>query len=598
MADFTPTMIQTCGIGIFLISNRGEGEPPFNATQFYAWAENADQSLPGNFLKDLNFCVFGLGNSTYPTFNKCGKGLNNFLELLGGVRIFPYGQGDDSQDLEEDFTGWKDQLWADFAPKYLPRQEDSVTVTNAQPVEGSPSSAITLPYTPVFRDGLVSVTPQLFDFKSAEQQNQFLSRYNSPSHPNVLDSLGGACKQYFMAAPVTVVVNRELRNHNIGVLDVNGDGESKATSDDQIILTVGSTRHVELDIINSPITRYDTAENLGVLPSNRKDDVLTVIKTMGYMANSVFEIVGNSADNFVFKPPFPYPCTVEEALTMYFDIAGPLQVDTLSDLVPFVMDSSQQSWLGNFCKPENVKSYNDLLKAGEASLCSLVETRLSSLKLPFDQFLHLIPSLKPRYYTISSSYLAYPQCIHLTLSVLAQKSSVDKKIIKGLCSSYISSLTNSGVDKIRIFLQPSTFKLPHPSVPIVMIGPGTGLAPMRALLQERAAVMSMRQHERYGSNILYFGCRRKDLDYIYEEELRTYADIGLLTRLHVAFSREQKGKRVYVQDLIAQEEHAAELLKAIDSGAYIYVCGATRMGNEIQAEIERIIASRRGESYV
>ena len=142
-----------------------------------------------------------------------------------------------------------------------------------------------------------------------------------------------------------------------------------------------------------------------------------------------------------------------------------------------------------------------------------------------------------------------------------------------------------------MFVRASSFKLPkNLAKPILMIGPGTGLAPMRALLQERQFRKGV------GENVLYFGCRHKARDFIYEDELTAFKDSGVITALHLAFSRDSKPK-AYVQTLMAQQDNAAQLFDLVDSkGGYVYVCGATAMGHDVMAAFQAIVKERKGLS--
>src|SRR3546814_390722 len=127
----------------------------------------------------------------------------------------------------------------------------------------------------------------------------------------------------------------------------------------------------------------------------------------------------------------------------------------------------------------------------------------------------------------------------------------------GVCSSYVQRL-RSGVDTCRVFIRESSFRLPrNPATPVVMVGPGTGIAPMRALLQERRFQRTV-QNASTGENILFFGCKNRELDFIYRDELEQFQDDGTLTTTHLAFSREQSHK-VYVQHLMRNPDIGAHL---------------------------------------
>ena len=129
-----------------------------------------------------------------------------------------------------------------------------------------------------------------------------------------------------------------------------------------------------------------------------------------------------------------------------------------------------------------------------------------------------------------------------------------------------------------------------------MIGPGTGLAPMRALLQERKFQQQAQKFSGNCQNVLFFGCKNKNVDYIYRDELEAFEKDGILTQLHTAFSRDS-AKKVYVQNLMAETKTAAELLELlIKQNAYIYVCGATAMGSDVMAAFIKILQEQHNMS--
>ena len=161
------------------------------------------------------------------------------------------------------------------------------------------------------------------------------------------------------------------------------------------------------------------------------------------------------------------------------------------------------------------------------------------------------------------------------------------RIYNGVCSSFLSQTVAhrelegaapiSEGSKCRVFVRESTFRLPpDAATPILMIGPGTGVAPMRAMLQERA--WQKTQGADVGSNVLYFGCKNRDQDFIYKEDLEAFKADGTLDKLRLAFSREGPSK-VYVQHLL--REDAAEVWDLLQRGAYVYVCGGTHMGTDL-----------------
>jgi len=204
--------------------------------------------------------------------------------------------------------------------------------------------------------------------------------------------------------------------------------------------------------------------------------------------------------------------------------------------------------------------------------------------------------LLPRYYSISSAYLQDPSKVSITVAIVRYNSHKRNRI--GVCSTFLSDRVKEG-DVIPIFVNDNPdFRMPKDSsLPILMVGPGTGIAPFRAMLQERIISNSA------GKNILYFGCRLPDRDFLYKEELERLRDENKLV-LHTAFSRAQKQK-VYVQHKLL--EGSAEVWDLIQNGGHIYICGdaqymavdvhaslidiAMKYGNHSKEEAEKVFTS-------
>ena len=166
--------------------------------------------------------------------------------------------------------------------------------------------------------------------------------------------------------------------------------------------------------------------------------------------------------------------------------------------------------------------------------------------------------------------------------------------VEGLCSNFLKRLINTGSQTCNMFVRESSFRLPKSlTTPIVMIGPGSGIDPMRALLQERL-YLAKKNNQKDVVNVLYFGCRSREVDYLYKDELMAAESDGSLSSLQLAFSREQIEK-VYVQDLMKRPENASALCKLVlEEGAYVYVCGATGMGQSVHEAFAHIFSTEKG----
>jgi sulfite reductase (NADPH) flavoprotein alpha-component len=192
--------------------------------------------------------------------------------------------------------------------------------------------------------------------------------------------------------------------------------------------------------------------------------------------------------------------------------------------------------------------------------------------------LSALKRLKPRLYSISSSLKAAPNEVHLTVSTV--RYSCNGKPRGGVCSTFLADRADSDVP---IFVQKSAHFHPPkaPTTPMIMVGPGTGIAPFRAFLQERRAIGAT------GRNWLFFGEHRMSEDFYYSEELKTLQRDGYMHRLDTAFSRDQ-AEKIYVQHRIL--EHGAEVWRWLQDGAHFYVCGdASRMARDVNAALKRVV---------
>jgi sulfite reductase (NADPH) flavoprotein alpha-component len=210
-----------------------------------------------------------------------------------------------------------------------------------------------------------------------------------------------------------------------------------------------------------------------------------------------------------------------------------------------------------------------------------------SAKFSPEECVGLLTKLQPRLYSVASSLRVFPEQVHLIVDVIRYES--HGRARKGVCSSFLADRA----DNVPVPVYPSSakhFHLPENlDIPIIMVGPGTGIAPFRAYLQERQALGAK------GKNWLFFGAQREKCDYAYKEDFDQFKRDGILTRLDCAWSRDQAHK-IYVQHRIL--ENAAEIWKWIDAeGAQFFVCGdARRMAKDVDAALRKIVQEQGGKS--
>jgi NADPH-ferrihemoprotein reductase len=533
---------------IVLAATYGEGEPTDNSAEMVQilneelqrQQEQAEVN-PGDsegVLTNVDYSVFGLGNRQYEHYNAMGKFFHSAFQKLGAKPILPLGLGDDDADLEGDFETWKDELWAALKEKYC---KDAVLPTKASKKDGTtqqlPSCEYAIEYHPA---GTLAVTVPL-------------------------DQVHGSLRPFFTAVDCPVTCVKELRTP--------ADG--------------GSTKHVEVDISAvSPDFRYLTADNLGVLPINPPHVVESVAKALGYDLDVVFSLKAANGHEW-HGDPFPMPLTVRECLSRYLDLTSAPRRSDLKLLAGYATDRLDRQALLRLASKEGKTEYKEKITQGYVGMNDLLQL-CPSLTIPLEHLCSICHWLLPRYYTIASSSSVHPRSIHLTVAV-TQDQRPNGSLFEGVCSTHLAQ-RSPGADTVRLIVRPSTFRLPlDTSTPILMIGPGTGIAPMRALIQERI------YQKASGQNVLYFGCKREDQDFLYKDELRAWQVSGALD-LKVAFSRVNPSQKEYVQHLLQRE--ASETYHLIErQGAYIYVCGGVKMGHDVTETLKQICVEQGAMSF-
>jgi len=478
-------------------------------------------------LDDTKFAVFGLGNRQYEHFCTIGIKLDQLLGKFGGQRVCELGIGDDDGTLDEDFEDWRKIFWP------AARKAHGLAEIEAQ----------TLQFEPSFKFDVVEKDYRTASGRYADYTTNRAMRQD-PKHGPIF-------------APVHV--SREL---------------CQDTSDG------GSTLHVEVDIAKIPQLKYRTADNLGVCPRNDQREAMRLLKRLGAHPNSLFTM--KKPGKFMY----PIPCSMRDAFLYFVDFNNTARFGVVQTLSQYASDPDEREQLEAIAA-----GASDARRAFVEEKLSLLEVleRYTSVQPPIQHFLEFCPKLQPRYYTIASSSLKSPRSIAMTIKLLKDEKPGGREF-KGVATHHVCSL-RPGKDDVPVFVRQSTFRLPKnvSEVPIIMCGPGTGIAPFKGFVQE-----FMHLKEEAGTVVdatLYFGCQRRDKDYLYKEELEEAEAAGIL-KLRCAFSREQAHK-VYVQDLL--KEDGAETWEAIDkNGAYVYVCGATVMGKAIR-EILVGIASTHGK---
>lgn len=332
-----------------------------------------------------------------------------------------------------------------------------------------------------------------------------------------------------------------------------------------------SCRHVELDLRGQTVT-YETGDHVGIYGNNDSESVETLAKRCNVDLDEWFTLADENGES-----PFPCPCTVRDALTKYIDINGVPRKGLIAALSEFASDDKEKQQLVKLTHTEAHAEYHAYVVEASRNVLDLLHD-FPSVNIPLANLLEMLPRLQPRYYSISSGSATTPESVHVT-AIVVDKDLGDGRRFKGVCTNYLKDLTDGSL--VRSFIRRTTFKLPaDPSVPVIMIGAGTGFAPLRGMCIDLDT--RRKGGATLGDNILFFGCRRQDEDFMYAGEMDGWVQAKTLKHLFLAFSRDPDSftGKVYVQDKL--NDNASKILTALDNGAFLYVCGATNMAREIK----------------
>ena len=330
------------------------------------------------------------------------------------------------------------------------------------------------------------------------------------------------------------------------------------------------TRHFVVDIAGSGLT-YQVGDSLGVFATNRPTEVAELLKALGASGN---ELVTPA----MLK--LPAPITLHEALSHRLALAGPTP-KLLQALLAKTKNEVEKARLELLLAPEAKEELKTYLE--DRAYIDVLE-EFPHARLAPQELVDLQRKLMPRLYSIASSPRVSPTGVHLTVAVVRYESHGRERV--GVCSTFLADRVRVGETPTLAFVSHSHFGLPedHGGKDVIMVGPGTGIAPFRAFVQERVAVGAT------GRNWVFFGDQKKATDFLYQEEWEAYQAAGQVTHLDLAWSRDQPLK-IYVQDKMRAA--AAEVWEWLQGGAMFYVCGdAKRMAKDVDQALHDIVAEQ------
>ncbi|KAK9877354.1 hypothetical protein WA026_017750 [Henosepilachna vigintioctopunctata] len=490
--------------------------------------------LEDNFgpLSNVRFAVFALGSSAYPNFCAFGKYVDNLLGELGGERIYKMATGDEMCGQEQAFRKWAPHIFKVSCETFC--LDDDDTLNEA---------------TKSLQTQYLSENTVRFMIAKAEQPKEALIKVHSKE----------------------IQSSKMLQRINL-----HGENSMKAT-----LL-------VHFENVNMS---YSPGDHMGVFAMNRPEIVDGVLKRLKGVedpdAPVELQILQESqTSNGIqrnWKPQEKRPvCSVRDMFTRYLDITTPPNPNLLQHFAS-IAEGEDQKRLEILATESS--EYEDWRHFNCPHLLEVLQ-EFPSVKPSAPLLIAQLPLLQPRFYSISSSPLKYPKEVHLTVAVV-QYNTQDGKGPRhyGVCSNFLNDI-QVGQDVCVFIRKAPSFRLPENSMkPVIVVGPGTGIAPFRGFWQHRH--MLSRQNHSLGKMLLFFGCRTKELD-LYKEEKAQMVCEKVIDKTFLALSRESNRPKMYVQNTILEQAAEVYRLLAIEEG-HFYVCGDCKMAEDVLKTLKGII---------
>lgn len=369
---------------------------------------------------------------------------------------------------------------------------------------------------------------------------------------------------------------------------------SVATVNSNTILTTEGEpikRHIEVQL--PPLSEYECGDYLAILPLNSEKNVQRIMTHFKLPFDAVITFKGSETGSSAI--PNNTPLSIYDVLRSYVELSQPCTKGALKICAQYTTNTEDKTYLQEMSLDANLFK-NEIINE-RISFFDIL-THISSIDLPLPTFLGLLPPLHVRQYSISSSPLTNPETCTITYATILQPSLSDPDMLfEGVASNYLSSLREG--DRIQISLRKTskqTFRVPEnmAETPILMLAAGTGVAPFRGFLEERATIQTLHPDMKLAKAVLFLGCRSQTRDRLFASEMDAWIRDGIVD-VHYAFSREPQNSEgcKYVPDGM---KHNKELLKEMwRNGARVYVCGSREFDKSVGEAARAIAVEKRIE---
>ncbi|XP_055642693.1 nitric oxide synthase isoform X2 [Toxorhynchites rutilus septentrionalis] len=492
-------------------------------------------------LSNVRFAVFALGSSAYPNFCAYGKYIDNILGELGGERLTKLASGDEICGQEQAFRKWAPEVFKIACETFCLDPEE--TLSEAAFSLQSELSENTVRFAPV---------------SEYEPLDKSLSKFHNKK--------ATGC-----------TLKRKAVNLHEG-----SNGSERST--------------ILVEIIAEGMA-YEPGDHVGIFPANRAEIVDGIIQRLSGVNNAdevlqLQVLKEKQTQNGVHKSWEQHErlpiCSLRTLLTRFLDITTPPTRQLLTFLASCCEDKEDEERLLMLANESSV--YEDWRYWRLPHLLEVLE-EFPSCKPPATVLVAQLSALQPRFYSISSSPRKYSNEIHLTVAIVTYRAEDGEGAEHyGVCSNYLANL--NGGDELFLFVRSaSSFHMSKdPSKPVILIGPGTGIAPFRSFWQEWDTLKTEFPDVKIPKVWLFFGCRTKKVD-LYRDEKEKMVQKGVLDHVFLALSREENIPKTYVQDLALKERDSIFDL-IWNEKAHIYVCGDVTMAEHVYQTLRKILATK------
>ncbi|CAO3625266.1 unnamed protein product [Cunninghamella echinulata] len=622
MNNYEKSTIDTAGVVIFVSSNTGDGDPPDNALKFWRFLRRQKDK---DYFLGRQITLLGLGDTNYSNFNNTVKRIEKKCKELNATVFYEKGLADDAEGLENVVDPWIEKLW-DHLPNVLKRQENVEQASSSVDPLSETLAKTTItpkiaeekpdPYSMKGRKvGIPDPVKKYLNLPNTLVENTESAAPVIKGNPLDIDYSGltegikltGLPKatppniQWTSLATsihindTTTVINRKVPDFVITpnpLMYASISSLKCLTTKDALKRTL----FLELDVDNE--LHFEPGDAFGVVAPNDEYLVHALIDRLtsnvadGY--NVLHDVKGENLPSHLAKA---HSVTLADILRYGVDLTSSPRKALFRVLADHTTDIGEKTKLMYICSKQGASQFN-AIREQTPTLLDILST-FPSCHPPISHLLDVLPPHQPRYYSIANSPLKHRGKIHFAFNIVEWTSSKGIQR-KGVATPWLDIITGKvpfkgdqqqqlslSDIKVPLFLRNSNaFVLPTDTKrPLILIGPGTGIAPLLGFVQHRQAQRLIRQKmggigthptrdtlKEFGAIHVYDGCRDKTKDYLFEEEWDTYVKDGTIQSLRVAVSRQDPNKKVYVQDLIKEDSDKLYHL-LINEDAAIYVCG-------------------------